>query len=182
MKAIIKSVSEARAWNNPKGGTLYYRNYTLDNGETINLGSQNEIPSWGEVGKEIEYEVSGQDAKGNPKHKRITPQKGNFVAKKMSYEDVQTYAKMNAIRACSIVDDKYEERTLLTDDYQNVKLVARFILGDIRSEIDLWGAERTKLDLRRDAVLSAAEATKVFRYKSANALISVAESHFEFVA
>lgn len=73
MKSKIKSIGEVREWNNPKGGKIYYRDYSLENGETVNLGSQEENPSWGIVGAEIELQEAGKDSKGNTKYKRVTP-------------------------------------------------------------------------------------------------------------
>jgi hypothetical protein len=86
MKSKIQSVSEAKKYEG-KNGTLYYRNYTLENGETINLGSKEENPSWGAVGKELEVQEDGEDSRGNKKYKRVTEQKP-FGGGGKSYDNV----------------------------------------------------------------------------------------------
>ena len=74
MKSKITARTEAKKYEG-KNGVIYYRNYTLDNGTVVNLGSSDENPSWGQLGQELEVIENGTDNNGNVKYKRVTEQK-----------------------------------------------------------------------------------------------------------
>ena len=70
----ITAVTFKSEWKGPKG-ILYYHDVEID-GTTYNIGAQNKLPDFLQVGKEIHYEVT--DASKN-KIKRVKPPDQQFV-------------------------------------------------------------------------------------------------------
>ena len=79
MKSKITARTEAKKYENEKG-VNYYRNYTLENGTIVYLGSPDEDPSWGQLGQELEYAENGKYPNGNIKYKRVTGFGGGGVS------------------------------------------------------------------------------------------------------
>lgn len=44
-------------WQNPKGGTVYYHELTMQNGDVGNIGTVEKLPKKIEIGTEITYEI-----------------------------------------------------------------------------------------------------------------------------
>jgi len=44
-------------WKNPKGGTVYYHELTMQNGDIGNIGTMEKLPHRISEGKEVEYEI-----------------------------------------------------------------------------------------------------------------------------
>lgn len=64
-------------WANPKGGSVYYHDIELDNGDKGSIGSKEKEPEKLNPGKEITYTIDGN------KIKAVVPQNGggNFPKK-----------------------------------------------------------------------------------------------------
>jgi hypothetical protein len=95
----------------------------------------------------------------------------------MSISEVLEYCRGNAIRAISICDDKYEGPKM---DVGFVD-ICKFIAGDIKSDIELWGDQRRDMDNRRDSLLSAAERTRAEAYRGHEELLQRAQFHYEVI-
>lgn len=100
MKAKITARTDAKPFQGQKG-TIYYRDYTLDDGVTINLGSSKEDAPWGQIGQEIEYEEDGVNSKGYKKYKRISASAfgggGGYKKPTMKPEELSRMIKSNAL-------------------------------------------------------------------------------------
>ena len=153
MKSKILSRTEPNAWNNPKGGVIYYRTYTLEDGNSVNLGAKDEDPKWGQVGAEIEYEEAGTDSKGNPKYRRTPPQSG-FTKKPVmqSIKQTKRISRSNALHALAVVNSTYEREVLTSKDLAEIE---KFTVGDITGDIEKFSEAGDNHTSRLSAVNNA---------------------------
>lgn len=71
-KAKITRTIFKNAWNNPKGGQIFYHEIELDNGDKGQIGAKQQMPDKLNPGSELTYTIEVTD-KGN-KIKAVMPQ------------------------------------------------------------------------------------------------------------
>ena len=181
MKSKITNRTDANPFTN-NYGTVYYRNYTLENGDTISLAAKDEDPKWGQIDMEIEYEQNGVNKNGKPKYKRVTQQQGfgGGGKKQMTpFSEVGEFCMENAGRGLTTVDIKCGREYL--DTVENQRKAATFILGDIKSDIEKWGRESTVLNIRRNQFLRACEKVEIYGYQNVEQIIEKANEMFKVI-
>lgn len=77
--AKITKMQFKNEWESPQGGTIFYHNIELDNGDKGSIGAKKKEPDFLAVGSELEYTLQESD-KGN-KIKRVQQQGGGFKKK-----------------------------------------------------------------------------------------------------
>lgn len=71
---IVRTVFKT-AWNNPKGGQIFYHDIELDNGDKGQIGAKEQMPSKLNPGSELTYTIEGT------KIKAVVPQTQQFFKK-----------------------------------------------------------------------------------------------------
>lgn len=172
--SIVKSVTVGKSYEG-KYGTMINHNYEMEDGQKIQAAHKKENPI--AVGETVEYEVkrthetygdSGNVSKPNDFSK------GGGKPKLTPYSEVQEFCIENAGRGLCDVDNTKERNFLETA--ANEKVVAGFILGEIRGDIDKWGREYDLMNKRRNAFLRACSKEKRRNYQTVQEIIQEAQT------
>jgi hypothetical protein len=179
MKQTITAVGNPKPFSG-KNGTIYYNDYFFADGSSINLGSKEQSPSWGQVGKEIEYEQDGVSNNGKPKYKRVTQNSfgGGFKPRTIPVHTLKRMAKSGAIEAMVKVNSAYAQERLTPKD---VVPMVTYIMSGITEDIIAYSEADQDFISRMSALSRAASTASYKSIDNIEALMKITEGFYNYI-
>lgn len=173
-----------KPYEGPKG-TIYYHNIMIEGFEhPLNVGAKKENPSHLAVGQQIEVEANESEYGWKCKvirENNFSGGKKSFGSSKIrTYDDIKRGCKASAIKAAATIN-KAHGRVVIDEEGCNV--IARYVLGDIRGDIqNKW--ESPELDdmmSRQTALHAAADEYEVHKISTAEKLVELAQVKYKYI-
>jgi hypothetical protein len=175
-----------KEWKGPKG-VIFFHNIKVEGFDhLINIDGETKNPSELEVGKQIDLEVNegdfGWKAKNPSRKKPFNSNRGggnNFKEKTTSLSELKRMAKGSAVKAAGTVNGIHQKVLI---DGAGCNIVAKYVLGNIDSDLPKWDAPETSLMISRQTALhAAADETTARNIQSVEELIQHAENKYKYI-
>ena len=181
----ILSSEFKKEWKGPKG-SVFFHDIKIEGFEhTLNIGAKEQNAKHLAVGEQIKVEANEGEYNWKAKVVRENAFTGggkkSFGASKVrTYDDIKRGCKASAVKAASTINGAFE-RTVIDEGGCNV--IARYVLGDIRGDIqNKW--ESPELDdmmSRQTALHAAADEYAVHKIDNAEKLVEIAQVKYKYI-